>query len=257
MDPVSPRVVPEIERSPGHGRKLSVDGAERFCTESGEGTPLLLIHGSGPDSRGWSPSFEQLARSPRDRLRPPRLRALLRRSAGRWLVPARRGGRGDHRRARQGPGSGRDRPSHSAGADRVVRPRARAGAASTPPGWRPARRAEVSGLGHVGGREQHLRPSRLPPGAARAAARQRAGHVGRFLAARAPRPLPRSARARPLPRDAARGGHGPAVVQALGTGAGPAAPQGDDQTIASTNHAFTFHQPQRFAPAIRDAAARR
>jgi pimeloyl-ACP methyl ester carboxylesterase len=40
---------------------VSVAGGELFYRAAGEGPPLLLIHGVGPDSRGWSPTFEKLA----------------------------------------------------------------------------------------------------------------------------------------------------------------------------------------------------
>lgn len=44
---------------------ISVDRAQLFCTESGHGPPLLLVHGAGHDSRAWSPSLEDLARDHR------------------------------------------------------------------------------------------------------------------------------------------------------------------------------------------------
>ncbi|MGZ3443019.1 MAG: alpha/beta fold hydrolase [Polyangia bacterium] len=44
---------------------VSVGGASLFYKEAGTGSPLLLIHGGGPDSRGWSPIFEELARDHR------------------------------------------------------------------------------------------------------------------------------------------------------------------------------------------------
>jgi 3-oxoadipate enol-lactonase len=40
---------------------VSVAGGELFYRVAGEGDPLLLVHGVGPDSRGWSPTFEKLA----------------------------------------------------------------------------------------------------------------------------------------------------------------------------------------------------
>jgi 3-oxoadipate enol-lactonase len=51
----------------GHTREgtIAVEGAELAYTEMGEGPALLLVHGSGPDSRVWSPSAEQLARDHR------------------------------------------------------------------------------------------------------------------------------------------------------------------------------------------------
>ena len=44
---------------------LSVNGARLFVREAGAGPPLLLIHGAGPDSRGWGDTFEDLARDHR------------------------------------------------------------------------------------------------------------------------------------------------------------------------------------------------
>jgi pimeloyl-ACP methyl ester carboxylesterase len=38
-----------------------VNGARLFYREAGEGPVLLLIHGAGPDSRGWGPTFDDLA----------------------------------------------------------------------------------------------------------------------------------------------------------------------------------------------------
>lgn len=38
-----------------------VNGARIFYREAGEGPALLLIHGSGPDSRGWGQTFDELA----------------------------------------------------------------------------------------------------------------------------------------------------------------------------------------------------
>ena len=53
---------------------LSVNGARLFVREAGAGTPLLLIHGADPDSRGWGDTFEDLARDHRaiafDRITP-------------------------------------------------------------------------------------------------------------------------------------------------------------------------------------------
>jgi pimeloyl-ACP methyl ester carboxylesterase len=43
----------------------SVNGAELFYRVAGEGSTLLLVHGVGPDSRGWSPTFEKLAENHR------------------------------------------------------------------------------------------------------------------------------------------------------------------------------------------------
>jgi pimeloyl-ACP methyl ester carboxylesterase len=40
---------------------VRVDGGELYFKQAGQGAPLLLIHGVGPDSRAWSPTFEQLA----------------------------------------------------------------------------------------------------------------------------------------------------------------------------------------------------
>ena len=40
---------------------VRVDGGELFYRSAGAGPPLLLVHGVGPDSRAWSPTFEQLA----------------------------------------------------------------------------------------------------------------------------------------------------------------------------------------------------
>jgi pimeloyl-ACP methyl ester carboxylesterase len=37
-----------------------INGANLFFREAGDGPPLLLIHGAGPDSRGWGESFEDL-----------------------------------------------------------------------------------------------------------------------------------------------------------------------------------------------------
>jgi pimeloyl-ACP methyl ester carboxylesterase len=44
---------------------VGVDGGELSYRAAGAGSPLLLIHGVGPDSRPWSPTFEQLASSHR------------------------------------------------------------------------------------------------------------------------------------------------------------------------------------------------
>jgi pimeloyl-ACP methyl ester carboxylesterase len=44
---------------------VRVDGGELFYRSAGAGPPLLLIHGVGPDSRAWSPTFEQLANTHR------------------------------------------------------------------------------------------------------------------------------------------------------------------------------------------------
>lgn len=38
-----------------------VNGVRLFYREAGEGPVLLLIHGSGPDSRGWGQAFDDLA----------------------------------------------------------------------------------------------------------------------------------------------------------------------------------------------------
>jgi 3-oxoadipate enol-lactonase len=56
-----------VNREAGHPREgtIAVEGAELAYTEMGKGPPLLLVHGSGPDSRGWSPSDENLARDHR------------------------------------------------------------------------------------------------------------------------------------------------------------------------------------------------
>lgn len=40
---------------------LDVNGARLFYRETGAGPVLLLIHGAGPDSRGWGPTFDDLA----------------------------------------------------------------------------------------------------------------------------------------------------------------------------------------------------
>jgi pimeloyl-ACP methyl ester carboxylesterase len=39
----------------------SIHGARLFYREAGGGPPLLLIHGAGPDSRGWGATFDDLA----------------------------------------------------------------------------------------------------------------------------------------------------------------------------------------------------
>jgi pimeloyl-ACP methyl ester carboxylesterase len=44
---------------------VSVAGGELFYRVAGGGTPLLLVHGVGPDSRGWMPTFEKLAENHR------------------------------------------------------------------------------------------------------------------------------------------------------------------------------------------------
>jgi pimeloyl-ACP methyl ester carboxylesterase len=40
---------------------VAVADGELFYRVAGEGDPLLLIHGVGPDSRAWTPTFEKLA----------------------------------------------------------------------------------------------------------------------------------------------------------------------------------------------------
>lgn len=40
---------------------VDVNGARLFYREAGSGPALLLIHGSGPDSRGWGQTFDDLA----------------------------------------------------------------------------------------------------------------------------------------------------------------------------------------------------
>jgi pimeloyl-ACP methyl ester carboxylesterase len=57
--------VAEEKGHPADAAMISVDGAELYCTESGHGPPLLLVHGAGHDSRAWSPSLEDLARDHR------------------------------------------------------------------------------------------------------------------------------------------------------------------------------------------------
>jgi pimeloyl-ACP methyl ester carboxylesterase len=44
---------------------IEVGGARLHYREAGEGDPLLLVHGSGPDSRGWRGAFDDLARDHR------------------------------------------------------------------------------------------------------------------------------------------------------------------------------------------------
>ena len=39
----------------------SVNGASLFVRDAGHGPPILLIHGAGPDSRGWGQTFDNLA----------------------------------------------------------------------------------------------------------------------------------------------------------------------------------------------------
>jgi pimeloyl-ACP methyl ester carboxylesterase len=48
-----------------HEGTVAVAGGALFYKEAGTGPPLLLIHGSAPDSRAWSPVFEDLARDHR------------------------------------------------------------------------------------------------------------------------------------------------------------------------------------------------
>jgi pimeloyl-ACP methyl ester carboxylesterase len=48
-----------------HEGTARVAGATLFYKEAGTGPPLVLIHGSAPDSRAWSPVFEDLARDHR------------------------------------------------------------------------------------------------------------------------------------------------------------------------------------------------
>jgi pimeloyl-ACP methyl ester carboxylesterase len=57
--------VAEENGDPAAAAMISVDGAQLLCTESGHGPPLLLVHGAGHDSRAWSPSLEDLARDHR------------------------------------------------------------------------------------------------------------------------------------------------------------------------------------------------
>jgi pimeloyl-ACP methyl ester carboxylesterase len=40
---------------------VNVSGASLFYKEAGTGSPVLFIHGGGPDSRGWTPIFEDLS----------------------------------------------------------------------------------------------------------------------------------------------------------------------------------------------------
>jgi pimeloyl-ACP methyl ester carboxylesterase len=58
-------VVAEENGHPAVATTISVNGAELFYTESGKGPTLLLVHGAGHDSQAWSPSLEDLARDHR------------------------------------------------------------------------------------------------------------------------------------------------------------------------------------------------
>ena len=55
------------DREEGHTREgtIAVEGGKLFYIEAGEGPAVLLVHGSGPGSREWSPTAENLARDHR------------------------------------------------------------------------------------------------------------------------------------------------------------------------------------------------
>ena len=55
----------EEKGHPAVAKTISVNGAELSYTDSGQGPTLLLVHGAGQDSRAWSPSLEDLARDHR------------------------------------------------------------------------------------------------------------------------------------------------------------------------------------------------
>jgi pimeloyl-ACP methyl ester carboxylesterase len=262
---------------------VGVAGGELFYRVAGKGDPLLLIHGVGPDSRAWTPTFEKLAED-------HRVIAYDRRGYGRSSAPPGGGWRshgedaailveelGLSRPCVVGWSGGGYVAIHLAvETPELVRNLVLAETGlPLPPSATPSYllmflRAQVIGRlrGHRAAAEDFLRWVLTENGTTTLDRKDypeerkelSLGNADGMWADINPRGRPDLSRGRlgqvSCPVTLLVGDMGQRWFRKSADALVEMLPDGRLETIAGTNHAFTFHQPERFAEAIKQAAAR-